>query len=102
MSKDIDRDAELRARGHLYEIGKLNDEFVGSRRGYHMTEEGYETTLRNVAECAGLNELDEIAEYIKDQIRETKSRPANRRVRRYARRVVTEAGQPANEYLNAA
>lgn len=52
--------------------------------------------------CATVDELDEIAQYIKDQISEYGKRPTNRIVRRIARTLISQAGYPADEFLNAA
>jgi len=103
MRPDLrDRDLELRIKGHLYEIQQVNDDQLESRQGYPMAEMGYQTTLLNVADCADADAVDEVAQYIKDYIQEYDERPANRKVRRKARSVVSQAGYPANRYLNAA
>jgi len=99
---DLDRRAELILKGYLFEIGQATDEIVGDRRGYHMTESGYARTLANVAGCAGIDQMGEVAEWLMDQIESTGDTPSNRRARRFARKVVTEAGFPANRYLNSA
>lgn len=99
---DLDRRADLIMKGYLFEIGKANDENVGGRRGYHMTEGGYARTLANVADCAEIEQMGEVAEWIIDQIESSGDTPSNRRTRRFARKVVTEAGFPANRYLNSA
>lgn len=97
-----DRETELRIKGHLYEIMEVNDDVIGGQQGFHMAEQGYIKTLINVADCADPDAVDEVARYIKEHIRKTEERPANRKVRRTARTVVTEAGYPANRYLNSA
>lgn len=102
MDIDLDRDAELRVKGHLYEIAKINDQVIGGRQGYHMTEKGYKETLRNVADCADFEIVDDIAEQIKDELRTRGERPKNRRVRRKARSAVTQGGYATNSYLNSA
>jgi hypothetical protein len=99
---ELDRRAELIVNGHLYEIGQTNDEVLDDRRGYHMAELGYRETLRNVADCADMDQVDAVADWIKEQIETKEERPPNRRVRRTARTIVTEAGYPANQYLNSA
>lgn len=98
----ITRDLELRLHGHLREITLANDDVIGSRQGFPPTITAYEKTLRSVAECATVNELDEIAEHIKDQIRNHGQRLANRRVRRTARTLISQVGYPADDFLNAA
>ena len=98
----MERDLELRIKGHLYEIESVNDDVLGSRQGYPSSEEGYEKTLISVAEVAGLELMDEVAANIKGYIRENRERPANQKVRREARSLVSKAGYPPDEYLNAA
>lgn len=98
----IQRDLELRIQGHLREIGQVNDDVIGGRQGFHPAVNGYERTLTSVAECATVDEVDEVATYIKNEIREDESRPANQKVRRAARTTVSRAGHPANDFLNAA
>ena len=98
----MDRDVELRIKGHLYEIASVNDEVLGSRQGYPVAEGGYEKTLKSVAAIAGPDFVDEVAEYIKDHIQKRKERPTNQMVRREARSLVSKAGYPPDEYLNAA
>lgn len=98
----MDRDVELRIKGHLYEIGSVNDEVLDSRQGYPASEEGYEKTLNSVAAIAGPDLADEMADYIKHHIQRKQERPTNQRVRREARSRVSKAGYPPDEYLNAA
>jgi len=102
MNTETRGDLELRLKGHLYEIGEANDEVIGGRQGFPRAESGYERTLREVADCADKTALDRVAEYIKREIRETGERPANRKVRRNARQIVTDGGYPASRYLNRA
>lgn len=103
MSLEInDRDLELRIKGHLYEIRETNGEVIGGEQGYPMAERGYQSTLQSVASCANEEVLDAVAEHIKDRMRNTGERPENRKVRRTARRLVSEAGYPPNQYLNRA
>lgn len=103
MSSEINnRDDELRVKGHLYEIQKVNDDVIGGQQGWPMAEAGYMTTLYNVAECADQEAVDDVAQYIKDYIIEEKDRPANRKVRRNARSIVSQRGFPATKYLNDA
>ena len=102
MAIKIERNDELRLKGHLLEIREVNDEVLGGRQGYPMAEVGYKKTLQEVLECATVSEMDEIAEYIKSEIKRKNERPTNRKVRRTARRVVSEAGFPASGYLNRA
>ena len=98
----MDRDLELRVKGHLYEIIEVNDEVLDGRQGFPMSEEGYEKTLRSVAEDAGAKQVDEVAEWIKDYFRKNEERPLNRDVRREARKIISKAGFVPGEYLNAA
>ena len=98
----MERDVELRIKGHLYEIASVNDEVLESRQGYPASEEGYEKTLTSVAEVAGPELMDDVAANIKGHIRQNGERPANLRVRREARSLVSKAGYPPDEYLNAA
>lgn len=104
MDPSVSDDIELRIDGHMYQLQGQNDEYIGSRQGYHMAEMGYRTTLLNVAACTSENPavVDEVAEHIKDRIRKAGERPANRKVRRAARMKVSEAGYPPNRYLNTA
>ena len=98
----MDRDLEIRIKGHLYEIRELNDEVLESRQGFPMSEEGYEKTLRSVAEDAGAKQVDEVAEWIKDWIQSKEKRPPNRNVRREARKIISKGEFVIGEYLNAA
>lgn len=102
MEPELGRGSELRMKGHLYEIRETNDENLNGRQGYPMSESGYERTLREVADCASISELDAVANRIKVHIREKKERPANRKIRKEARKIVSEAGYPASAYLNRA
>lgn len=98
----MERDLELRMKGHLYEIGSVNDEILESRQGFPASEQGYRQTLESVLEIAGQELMDEMAAYIKEHIRGNEERPANQAVRKQARRRVSKAGYPPDEYLNAA
>lgn len=98
----MDRDTELRLKGHLYEISSVNDEVLGSRQGYPEAENGYERTLKSVVDIAGQDLMDEIATFIKEYIRTNNERPRNQAIRKEARSRVSKAGYPADEYLNAA
>jgi len=98
----VNRDLELRIKGHLYEIGELNDEVLGSRPGYPASEAGYSKTLESVAECADRELVDAVAGHIKDELRANKQRPENRSVRREARRLLVEDGVVPDDYLNTA
>lgn len=102
MYADITNDAELRIRGHLHEIKEINDETIGSRQGYPKAESGYKKTLVNTILVANMGVTDEVASHIKGEIRRTGERPPNRKIRRFARSAVSDAGFPANEYLNTA
>jgi hypothetical protein len=41
----MDRNLDLRIKGHLYELGEINDDVLGTRQGFHAAEQGYESTL---------------------------------------------------------
>lgn len=98
----LSRDTELRIQGHLREVRCVNDETIESRQGLPPAITGYERTFQSVAECATQHELDQVAEYVKDRIRRQSERPSNRDVRRTARSLISQAGYPADEFLNAA
>ena len=98
----MERDVELRRNGHLYEIGSVNDEVLGSRQGFPASETGYRKTLDSVLDVAGPDLMDEVAASIKDHIRTYEERPANQSVRKDARKLVSKAGYPPDDYLNAA
>jgi hypothetical protein len=93
---------ELRIAGHLREIEQANDDVFGHRQGLHPAITAYEKTLKSVGDCATKEEVDEIAAHVKNMIRREESRPTNQDLRRRARRVVSQAGYPADDYLNAA
>jgi len=99
---DVNRDAELRVKGHLYELDKLDDEHVDTKQGFHSAEKGYSRTLESVADCAELEMVDIVAENIKEHIRIEGERPDNKSVRRDARMLLSEEGFVADEYLNRA
>ena len=96
----LPRDVELRIRGHLYEIRQTNDEIIGSRQGLPPAVKGYKRTLESVGECATVYQVDEIAEHIKTHMRREGQRPPNRNIRRKARSVISQAGYPADGFLN--
>jgi hypothetical protein len=98
----VDRDLELRVNGHLYEITAVNDEVLESRQGFPAAERGYAKTLESVADCAGSELVDQVAESIKEHIRTHEERPNNRSVRRDARTLLAEEGIIADTYLNQA
>lgn len=98
----VNRSLELRIKGHLYEISSIDDEAIESKQGFHMAEDGYRKTLESVADCAGTELVDEIADRIKDQIRTDNERPRNQSVRRDARMLLAENDIVADEYLNKA
>jgi len=102
MKPELQDDIELRLKGHLYELRETNDAVLDGRQGYPVAERGYERTLREVTECATTSELDEVAEYIKEYLRQEQERPPNRKVRRVARKKISEAGYPPSPYLNRA
>lgn len=109
----MERDAELRIKGHLYEIEEVNDECIGHQQGFPVAREAYKRTLESVANCVSqapesMREsevatcLDEVARYIKNHIQEHHERPNNRKVRREARSIISKAGHAPDSYLNAA
>ena len=71
-------------------------------RACHERSRGIRKTLASVADCAGPELTDRVAEQIKDRIRSEEERPANRVVRRNARMLLTGEGIVADEYLNVA
>jgi len=99
---EVDQPVDLIIKGHLYEIGQVNDAVLDGRQGYPMSEKGYHRTLKETSECASIDEVHTVAQRIKDHIQRLEKRPSNRKVRREAREVVTEAGYPATSYLNKA
>ena len=98
----MDRDLELRIKGHLYEIATVNDEVLESKQGFPMAEEGYRKTLESVAECAGPDLVDEVAEKIREYIRNEKERPDNQSVRQDARFLLVDKEILPDDYLNRA
>lgn len=98
----MDRDLDLRIKGHLYELGTVNDDILGTRQGFHAAEQGYTSTLESVADCAGTEMVDRVAETIKEHIREREERPTNQSVRREARTMLSEEGFVVDGYLNKA
>lgn len=98
----MNRDGELRRNGHLYEIASVNDKVLGSRQGFPAAEDGYRRTLNSVFNIAGPDLMDEVAASIKDHIRTHEERPTNQAIRKDARTLVSRAGHPPDDYLNAA
>ena len=98
----MERDVELRIKGHLYEIASVNDEVLESRQGFPASERGYRKTSESVVAIAGPDLLDDMAAYIKEYIQNHHERPPNQKVRIEARSHVSKAGYPPDEYLNAA
>jgi hypothetical protein len=49
----MERDVELRIKGHLYDIESVNDEVLESRQGFLPSERGYRKTLETVVDIAG-------------------------------------------------
>jgi hypothetical protein len=98
----MDRDLELRIKGHLYEIATVNDEVLESKQGFPMAEEGYKKTLESVAECTGPDLVDEVAEKIREHIHTEKERPDNQSVRQDARVLLVDEGILPDDYLNRA
>jgi hypothetical protein len=97
---NVNRDTELRVKGHLYELDKLDDEYLDTKQGFHSAEQGYARTFESVAECAGTEMMDLVAEKVKEHIRSENDRPDNKSVRRDARMLLSEEGFVADEYLN--
>ena len=100
--RPMDRDVELLINGHLYEITTTDDKVIGNRQGFPASETGYRKTLESVADIAGTELIYEVAEYIKEHIETHQERPSNQNVRQKARSIVSKAGYPDDEYLNAA
>ena len=98
----MNRDAELRVKGHLYELDKLDDEHLDTKQGFRSAEQGYSRTLESVADCAGTEMVDLVAENIKNHIRSEGERLDNKSVRQDARMLLSEEGFVADEYLNKA
>lgn len=98
----MERNLELRIKGHLYEIATANDEVLDTRQGFPMAEDGYRKTLESVADRAGTDLVDEVAASIKAHIRDEEERPDNRSMRREARMLITEEGVVPDSYLNMA
>lgn len=98
----MERDIELRIKGHLYEIATVDDEIIGNSQGFYSAEQGYQKTLMSVAEIAGTELMDTMADGIKEYIEANQERPANQSVRKKARILVSKAGYPPDAYLNAA
>jgi hypothetical protein len=71
----MERDFELRIKGHLYKIASVNDEVLESRQGFPASERGYRKTLESVVEIAGPDLMDEMASYIKEYIQDHHKRP---------------------------
>lgn len=72
----IPRNLDLRIKGHLREIEQANDEVIGDRQGLWPAVDGYRRTLESVADCATAEEIDEVAEYIKEHIRPLRIAPS--------------------------
>jgi hypothetical protein len=98
----MDRDLELRIKGHLYEITTVNDEVIDGRRGFPAAKRGYRKTLASVANCAGAEMVDRVGDSIKEAIRDEGERPNNQTVRRDARMLLVNAEIVPDEYLSRA
>jgi hypothetical protein len=98
----MNRDTELRVKGHLYELDKLDDEHLNTKQGFHSAEQGYAKTFKSVAECSGTEMVDRVAKNIKEHIRSEEERPDNKSVRRDARMLLSQEGFVVDEYLNKA
>ena len=71
----MERDVDLRIKGHLYEIASVNDEVLESRQGFPASERGYRKTPESVVAIAGPDLLDEMAAYIEEYIQDRHERP---------------------------
>ena len=100
--EEIPKNLALRIKGHLWEIQQANDDVLGHRQGFPPAITAYKQTLESVGTCATDQEVDQVAAHIKSYIREKGKRRRNREVRRTARQIVSQAGYPADEFLNAA
>jgi|APHM01.1.fsa_nt_gi hypothetical protein len=98
----MDREIELRMKGHLYEIREVNDQVLDARQGLPMSEKGYQKTLKSVAKCSNPKLVDQVATEIKDQIRSREERPSNRSIRRDARTLLADEDIVGDKYLNTA
>ena len=98
----MERNIELRIKGHLYEIATVDKKIIGNGQGFHSAEQGYLKTLTSVAEIAGPELMDTVAERIKQHIGDRQERPPNQSVRKDARILVSEAGYSPDKYLNLA
>lgn len=96
------RSLELRIKGHLYEIGAVNDEVLGSGQGFPAAETDYKKTLESVADCAGAELVDAVANSVNDAIRTNGERPANQSVRKDARMRLADEDIVADKNLNRA
>ncbi len=87
----MERDLELRVKGHLYEIGEVNDEIIGDRRGFIDARHGYRQILELVGERVGTaGMVDKYAKMIKEEMQRDGERPPTRRIRRRANRDVEQ------------
>lgn len=98
----MDRDLELRIKGHLYEITTANDEVIGDRQGFPAAKRGYRKTLVSVADCAGAEMVDRVRDGIEETICDEGERPSNQSVRRDARMMLSGAGIVVDGYLSRA
>lgn len=73
----MERDMELRIKGHLYEILEIDDDVIDNRQGQQSSERGYTDTLESVADCSNAELVDQVAEDIKQHIRSREERPRN-------------------------
>jgi hypothetical protein len=98
----MERSLELRIKGHLYEIRKIDDEVIANGQGFKSAIEGYRKTLESVAECAIGDLVDKVARDVKEHIRSEEERPPNADVRVDARKLLVNEGFLPDEYLNSA
>lgn len=98
----MDRGMQLRIKGHLYEIEEIDDEIIGNAQGLESAKTGYQRTLKSVADRAGTELVDRVANDIKEHIRSREERPRNADVRVDARMLLADEDIVAGDYLNSA
>lgn len=98
----MERDMELRIKGHLFEILEVDNEIIGNRQGQQSSKDGFSDTLESVASCGNAELVDQVAEDIKQHIRSREERPRNQNVRIDARKLLVSEGFLPDEYLNSA
>jgi len=98
----MERDMELRVKGHLFEILEIDDEVIDNGQGQTPAMNGYRRSLENVADSANAKLMDEVAKDIKQHIRSREERPPNVNVRVDARKLIVSEGFLPSDYLNSA